>query len=358
MSAAAPFKTGFRAQPRLPCRGTTLVELLVVVPIIATIIGLLLPAVQAARESSRRSKCLANLRQIALACLMHETAQGALPTGGWGGAWVGDPDRGFDDRQPGGWVFNILDYAEEPALRAAGAGELSGQGKAEQVRRRLAAPLPLFVCSSRRPAAVWPFVVGKLHLTAVPETVSIAPPGEASAESLAGLARGDYAACMGSGLPPAHYRSGGSVDRASVGDLMRDSDWEVSFGPSPDGVVFRRSRVRLAEITDGLSRTLLVGEKFLDPAAMVAGTSPDDDQSLYSGHDRDVLRTGCVPPQADRAGYDPATTYGGFPPPIAFGSSHPAGCGMASCDGAVRTVSYDVDRDVFRGSAGRNDGLP
>ena len=149
MSAAAPFKTGFRAQPRLPCRGMTLVELLVVVAIIATLIGLLLPAVQAARESSRRSKCLANLRQIALACLMHETAQGALPTGGWGGAWVGDPDRGFDDRQPGGWVFNILDYAEEPALRAAGAGELSGHGKAEQVRRRLAAPLSLFVCSSR-----------------------------------------------------------------------------------------------------------------------------------------------------------------------------------------------------------------
>ena len=96
----------------------TLVELLVVVAIIATLIGLLLPAVQAARESSRRSKCMANLRQIALACLMHETAQGSLPTGGWGGSWVGDPDRGFDDRQPGGWVFNILDYAEEPALRA------------------------------------------------------------------------------------------------------------------------------------------------------------------------------------------------------------------------------------------------
>lgn len=78
---------------------------------------------------------------------------------------MGDPDRGFDDRQPGGWIFNILDYAEEPALRAAGAGELQEQLKAEQVRRRLATPLPLFVCSSRRPAAVWPFVVGKLHLT-------------------------------------------------------------------------------------------------------------------------------------------------------------------------------------------------
>jgi prepilin-type N-terminal cleavage/methylation domain-containing protein len=358
VSLAATFKTSWQTRPRLPRRGMTLIELLVVVAIIAMLIALLLPAVQAARESSRRSKCLANLRQISLACLMHETAQGALPTGGWGGAWVGDSDRGFDDRQPGGWVFNILDYAEEPALRAAGADKVDHEAKAAEVRKRLVTPVPLFVCSSRRPAAVWPFAVGKLHLTALPETVSITPPGEASAESLTGLARGDYAACMGSGVPPVHYRSGGSVDRVSVGDLMRDSDWEVSFGPPPDGVVFRRSRVRLAEITDGLSRTLLVGEKFLDPVAMVTGTSPDDDQSLYSGHDRDSVRAACVPPQPDRAGYDPATIYGGFPPPIAFGSSHPAGCGMASCDGAVRTVSYDVDPTVFRGSAGRSDGLP
>lgn len=336
----------------------TLVELLVVVAIIATLIGLLLPAVQFARESARRTACLAKLKEIALSCLVHESTQAALPSGGWGGAWVGDPDRGFGDRQTGGWVFNILDFVGESALRAAGAGEASARAKAERVRARLVTPVPLFVCPSRRPAANWPFAVGTLHLTAVPETISVPAPVEAGAEGLTAVARGDYAACMGSGLPPAHYRSGGSVDRVSVGDSMRPSDWEASFGPAPDGVIFRRSCVRVSDVADGLSRTLLLGEKYLDPSLMMSGTSPDDDQSLYSGHDRDVVRTGCVPPQADRAGYDPARTYGGFPPPIAFGSSHPAGCGMAFCDGAVRTVAYDVDRAVFTASAGRNDGRP
>ena len=97
-------------------RGFTLVELLVVIAIIGILIALLLPAVQAAREAARRSQCQNHLKQLGLAMLQHEEAHRFFPTGGWGWGWIGDPDRGFDYRQPGGWVYNSLPYLEQTGL--------------------------------------------------------------------------------------------------------------------------------------------------------------------------------------------------------------------------------------------------
>ena len=327
---------------RLLRRGVTLVELLVVIAIVGLLLGLLLPAVQSAREAGRRTRCLANIRQLALACLAHESARGVLPGGGWGGAWVGDPDRGSGLRQPGGWAFTSLPYLEEVSLHGMGAGLADAEAKAERILARLATPLAIFTCPTRRPAATWPVSPAKpaLRLVAVPATVSRHP---------ATVVRGDYAANMGSGTFPANrYRSGGSPATVAEGDAMPESAWRAAYGPAPDGLVFRRSRVRLKDIPDGTTATYLLGEKYVDPAKLATGESDDDDQCLYSGHDRDVLRVGLEPPVQDQPGHEPSA--------ISFGSSHAGGCGMATADGSVTVIGYDIDPLVHRARASRNDG--
>jgi len=338
-----------------PRRGLTLVELLVVVAIVAVLVALLIPAVQAAREAARQTQCRVNLRQLALACLAHENALGFFPTGGWGGAWVGDPDRGSREKQPGGWAFNILPHVEQTAIHGLGGGVADADAKADLVAIRLATPVPVFTCPTRRAAAAWPLAASKaaFNLVAVPTTVSRRP---------ATVVRGDYAANMGSGDMPNRYRSGASPSSVLAGDAMSDAAWHATFGPPPNGLVFRRSRIRVRDVPDGLTATYLLGEKYVDPASIATGFSDDDDQCLYSGHDRDVLRTGLEPPSRDRSGFDPVTISGvsgstnKFPLPIAFGSPHPDTCGMAMADGSVRPVEFAVDPAVHRAAAGRSDG--
>jgi len=138
--------------PRNAAGGYTIVELLVGVAIIGTVASLLLPAVQAARESARLTTCKNHVSQIAKALIRHEAAMGHFPSGGWSPLWLGVAERPSDPSQPGGWTYGILPYAEEMATHDLVAN--ASPSTAPGVYQKLATtPVRMFSCPSRRSAA-------------------------------------------------------------------------------------------------------------------------------------------------------------------------------------------------------------
>ena len=84
-----------------------------------------------------------------------------FPTGGWGYQWSGDPDRGTDWRQPGGWIYNVLPFIEQQALHDMGAGDAGPQHAqlAEGHRQfvRMSVPITALNCPTRRRAIAYPW---------------------------------------------------------------------------------------------------------------------------------------------------------------------------------------------------------
>ena len=109
----------------------------------------------------------------------------------------------------------------------------------------------------------------------------------------------------------------------------------------------------MAAITDGLSNTYLVGEKFLNAGHYTTGDDPRDDAFVLSGADA-VLHcwadgTPATAPERDKRPPAATATYN-------FGSAHPAGFNVAMCDGAVRNLSFAIDAQVHKALATRNGG--
>jgi prepilin-type N-terminal cleavage/methylation domain-containing protein/prepilin-type processing-associated H-X9-DG protein len=328
----------------------TLVELLVVIAIIGILVALLLPAIQASREAARKTQCKNNLRQMGMAFLNHESAQGFLPTGGWGYKWVGDRSAGYGKEQPGGWAYNILSYMEETMLRetAASRAEVEAMnsfgGSTKPIPVTLVTtPLPVFSCPSKRSQPLFP-----LDATSTDRRILAVNMPECTASAGCNVIRGDYRANAG---------NGGALDEPGPGSYSNSDTrpWSIT-SRNHTGISFQRSRIRMGMVTDGSSKTLMVGEKFLDTRSYDTGTDTADDQCLFSGHDNDnVGYTGkittegrtLIPPLRDTESSTKHT--------FNFGSPHVEGLHVAYCDGSVRLVEYEIDDDIWIMLGGRND---
>jgi Protein of unknown function (DUF1559) len=325
---------------------TSLVELLSVLAVLGILVSLLLPAIQGARESSRRSACQNNLVQISLALLNHHEAHQQFPSGGWGHEWVGIPSRGSGNEQPGGWIYSVLPYLEQNDLHDLGLG-LDGTAADEAYSRRLTTALAIFTCPSRRACSIWPAVASYMR---TPK-----PYGKVSA-----VARSDYA--INGGTSVASNWAG----PANLAEGDNPAYWKhVESARRFSGISHLHLAIGIAAIEDGASKTYLVGEKSLDPRHYADGLSPGDNESMYSGYSTDLHRFAgrmenktnpFIPPILDgNEGIDPA----GF---VRFGSAHYSGFYMAFCDGSVRCIDYAVDPEVHlrcghRKDAGRPLGM-
>jgi len=212
---------------RTPRAAFTLIELLVTIAIISILIGLLLPAVQKVREAASRLKCTNNLHQIGLALHGYHDAMNGLPPGY---AAAGPYFDGANDTAPGwGWAAYILPYMEQGNL--ARSIDFTQPVEASANAGAVQTPLSLFVCPSDQ-TPPGPFAVN-----------------DPFGKPVARLAPSSYAACVG-------------------GD---ESEVTAQAG---QGAFYRNSRTRFTDITDGLSETILVGERAWSNAEGVWAGAP------------------------------------------------------------------------------------
>jgi prepilin-type N-terminal cleavage/methylation domain-containing protein/prepilin-type processing-associated H-X9-DG protein len=298
----------------------TLVELLVVIAIVGTLVSLLLPAVQQAREASRRNACQNNLRQVGLALHQFEASRGTFPASGWTIAAPANPAGKFI-----GWRALILPYVEQASLATAYDAnvhwwEPPNVGLGSQ-------RVKIFLCPSVP------------HRFPVTSAIAKSPrPAMTFAQPLAAT---DYEALMG------------------VQPVVNPDLYSSPLGSR--SVLYRNATTRMAEISDGTSQTILVVECSVRPLVYrrrIAHPSLTNDQGQGWIDSESAFSLDGATADGALAGLHPAITSQAVNAtnenePYSF---HPGGASCLFADGHVAFVSETIPLDVFAALSTRAGG--
>ncbi len=258
----------------------TLIELLIVVAIIATLVALLVPAIQAARESGRRSQCQNNLRQLGIALALHANARGAFPVGCIG-------RRQSDDKRCISWDVQLLPFLEHVGLWDAFNMNFASYHPANKTVRESA--LAVFLCPS----------------TESPDLYS-------PRDAWKGAAFTDYGGIYG-------------VEGTGRDAAVDETEAIQTLSPESLGVLLNEESVTPKQVTDGLSKTVVVAEAAQRrvPAMMewVNGLN------VFA--------------------QEQSTPINGTGLDNEIGSPHPGGALVAYCDAHVAFVAVSIDQETL-----------
>jgi prepilin-type N-terminal cleavage/methylation domain-containing protein/prepilin-type processing-associated H-X9-DG protein len=303
-------------------RGFTLIELLIVIAIIAVLVALLLPAVQGAREASRRAQCLNHLKQIALAMHHYHDAHGVLPPGKKGCCW-------------GTWLVYTLPYLEQQSLfNAWNSCGINAPGVPEgyDLDLRYFGVANRTVTSTRIGVYLCPSDQTNAPITAAMNGFTYACTSQ------------NYAANFGNTIVIQTDFQGirfGGAPLVDIGSPLGDYDQP---GRPPVG---------FNTIIDGLSNSLLISEVVVGQGQDLRGFSWWGDAATFeaflppNSSFPDVIFSAyyCI----NRSPNPPcigATTA--LPENYAARSRHPGGVNVAMCDGSVRFVKNGIDVRTWR----------
>jgi prepilin-type N-terminal cleavage/methylation domain-containing protein/prepilin-type processing-associated H-X9-DG protein len=291
-------------------RALTLIELLVVLTLIAVLLGLLLPAILWARAAAARAACANNLRQIGLACHAYHDAAGYFPPGYHA---CGSPDPLATS--PGwGWAAFLLPYLEKDDLTQTIAFYRPIEDPVNAAARQTV--VPVYRCPAD---------------AGVPGSFPIA---DAAGRLVAEAAPTSYAATYGSG--------------------------ELDEVPGPlEGVFYRNSHIRLSDITDGTSTTILIGDRAWMYAmapwagAVSTGLVRGGPRNAWAGRPDAVYPAPNFPCIQTNTVNDTRDPDGALDD---FISGHTGGVNLLFADGGVRFIPQTIQPDVFRAMGTRAGG--
>ncbi|MGD9635433.1 MAG: DUF1559 domain-containing protein [Pirellulales bacterium] len=339
-------------------RGFTLVELLVVIAIIGILVALLLPAIQAAREAARRSSCSNNLKNLGLAVLAHIDVQKHFPLSeGWT-----DPQQDEDNVKAAttngrqlsgkGWILSIFPQLEEQALydQFAKGGGFKGQYRAGLCR--LTKP-DIGLGSTTDGISVPQLMQTRLNVVSCPSDESVQQLSDRQFQ---------WEQCL---VATTSYK--GVMDDSFIGQTNGspfghdDSEYPSGVyqleparracyaGTRCRGVFYKHSwlrPVKLAEVIDGTSKTVMIGEDIPElNRHSVAYYSNGDTCSCNTPLNNGLNISGTSAVDAFTSAWWDAQ---------GFRSRHSGGVQFCLVDGSVRYVSDSVDDDLFRISCTRN----